>query len=184
MKLKALKELKDAQGADQAGSGLLEKARYYWLLLKRLNGDPKVLARGVALGMFIGITPTIPLHTVSIICLSPILRASPISAFIASLVISNPVTIPLEYYASWKLGTMITGFGIPWEEVRSILDQVEHTGICDACAFIIHKGLKLIEAMLIGGAVMATPASIAAYFLSLNFYRRRAERKERARENE
>lgn len=181
MKLKELLKQEEENGRGPSG-GLLERAHYYWLLLKRLHGDPQLLARGVALGIFIGITPTIPLHTISIVCLSPILRASPISAFVASLVISNPVTIPMEYYASWKLGTLITGFSIPWEEIKSLLNQVEHTGLLDACLFIVHKSMKLIGAMLIGGVSIALPISILTYYLSLNFYQKRAEKKKMVQE--
>jgi len=58
--------------------------RYYLLKLKRLRGDPASLARGVALGVFTGITPTIPLHTISIIVLSFPFRANKISAIFAT----------------------------------------------------------------------------------------------------
>ncbi len=179
MGLKQLSELEreDRDNGDGGGWKPLEKARYYWLLLKRMHGDPGILARGVALGTFVGITPTIPLHTLSIVCLSPLLKASPLSAIIASIIVSNPLTIPLEYYAAWKVGTLITGFRIPWAEVSSLLDQVEHTDIWHACLFIIHKSFKLIEAMLVGGFVLAIPAAIAAYFMAHHFYIRRIARK-------
>ena len=37
--------------------------KYCWLKLRRLQGDPKKLAWGMALGVFIGVTPTLPFHT-------------------------------------------------------------------------------------------------------------------------
>ncbi len=173
----------EKQGGKTGGRGgwrPLEKARYYWLLLKRMHGDPAVLARGVALGTFVGITPTIPLHTITIVCLSPLLRASPFAAIVASLIVSNPLTIPLEYFASWKIGTMITGFTIPWTEVNALLHQVEHTDIWNACLLILHKSVKLMEAMITGGVVLALPAATGAYFVSLHFYRRHLTNQEEA----
>ena len=38
---------------------LQRTARFYFLMLKRQRGNPVFLARGVAMGVFIGITPTI-----------------------------------------------------------------------------------------------------------------------------
>ena len=45
--------------------------RYHWLKFLRLQDDPRKLAWGMALGIFIGITPTIPFHFVSILFLAP-----------------------------------------------------------------------------------------------------------------
>jgi hypothetical protein len=39
--------------------------RYQWLKFLRLQEDPRKLAWGMALGVFIGITPTIPFHLVA-----------------------------------------------------------------------------------------------------------------------
>ncbi len=187
MGLKELKEI-EREKPDSRGHGgwrPLAAARYYWIMLKKMHGDPGVLSRGIALGTFVGITPTIPLHTVSIICLSPLLKASPVSAIIASIIVSNPLTIPLEYFLSWKVGTLITGFSIPWEEVSSLLDQVEHTDLWHACLFIIHKSIKLIESMLVGGFVIALPAALITFFISRHFYTRRiARRKAQAAETD
>lgn len=173
---------KDGNFSEKGGWNPLARARYYWLVLKRMHGDPECLARGIALGAFIGVTPTIPLHTIQIVFFSPLLKANPLAAVISSLIISNPVTIPLEYYAAWKTGTMITGFNIPWNEVKSLLMQVEHTGIWNACLLIMHKSLKLIEAMLAGGLVLAIPTGLTAYFLALHFYRKRLAGKKNTRE--
>ncbi len=177
MKIEKLKEL-DKGRKDGSGTwNPLEKARYFLLLLRRLQGNPGTLARGVALGVFVGITPTIPFHTVQIIALSPLLRANPVAAVVASLVISNPITIPLEYYGAWKVGTMLTGFSIPWSEVKALLANVEHAGLFDACAILMHKSVKLVEAMLAGGFVIALPAALISYFAALRFYSLMAARR-------
>ena len=48
--------------------------RYYWLKFRRLQGSPQKLAWGMALGVFIGITPTMPFPTVAALALAAILR--------------------------------------------------------------------------------------------------------------
>ena len=39
--------------------------KYYYLKFIRLKGDPRSLALGTAIGVFVGLTPTIPLHTIA-----------------------------------------------------------------------------------------------------------------------
>ncbi|MEA1867995.1 MAG: DUF2062 domain-containing protein, partial [Thermodesulfobacteriota bacterium] len=51
-------------GKKDKGSSPGRTVRYQWLRLVRLRGDPFVLARGIAIGTFIGLTPTIPFHTI------------------------------------------------------------------------------------------------------------------------
>ena len=82
-------------------------ARYYYLRFIRLKGDPSVLARGVAVGTFIGITPTIPFHTVMALGLSFILRGSKVAALLATFLVSNPLTFFPQYYLSWQIGNWL-----------------------------------------------------------------------------
>ena len=48
--------------------------RYHWLKFLRLQDDPRKVAWGMALGVFIGVTPTVPFHLVSILFLAPLLQ--------------------------------------------------------------------------------------------------------------
>ncbi|MDP3478975.1 MAG: DUF2062 domain-containing protein, partial [Desulfoprunum sp.] len=43
--------------------------KYYYLRFLRLKGDPYSLAFGTAIGVFVGLTPTMPLHTAIILIL-------------------------------------------------------------------------------------------------------------------
>ena len=79
--------------------------KYYALKFKRLRGDPHSLALGTAIGIFIGISPTIPLHTVAIIGAALLLRASTIAALISASVVSNPLTMVPQYYLCWLIKT-------------------------------------------------------------------------------
>ena len=70
---------------------------------KTLQGDPHYVAVGMAIGVFIGITPTIPLHTVIAVALAFVLRGSKPAAIIG-VWFANPITIPLFYWASYEIG--------------------------------------------------------------------------------
>jgi hypothetical protein len=75
---------------------LQRRLRYYKLRFLRLKGDPKSIARGVALGTFIGITPTLPLHIATPI-IAPLIRQSH-GAFLAGL--RSALTYFPQYYLS------------------------------------------------------------------------------------
>ena len=72
---------------------LREKIQHLITRFKQLNGDPHYVALGMAIGVFISVTPTIPFHTVIALALAFILRGSKAAAAIG-VWFSNPVTIP------------------------------------------------------------------------------------------
>lgn len=61
------------------------------------------LARGMAVGVFIGLTPTVGIQTLLMLGACLLLRANFPAAFLASW-ISNPVTVPPLYFAFGVLG--------------------------------------------------------------------------------
>ncbi len=142
--------------------------RYHWLKFLRLQDDPRKLAWGMALGIFIGITPTIPFHFVSILFLAPLLRISPVTAFLG-IQIMNPLTIPILYLAAFKVGHFLLHQGAP-------LRLPETYCFADCMDLIWRGGL----ALQLGGVIIAIPPAIAAYFLTLwiiKRYRRLKARK-------
>ncbi|MEJ2430554.1 MAG: DUF2062 domain-containing protein, partial [Deltaproteobacteria bacterium] len=58
--------------------------RYYWQefcrQLKELRGKPHEISLGMAIGVFIAVTPTIPFHTVLAVSLAALLRGSKLAA--------------------------------------------------------------------------------------------------------
>src|SRR5512135_2799707 len=86
--------------------------RYHWLKFLRLQDNPRKLAGGMALGIFVGLTPTIPFHFVSVIFLAPLLKISPVTAVIG-IQIMNPLTIPFLYLAAFKVGHLVLHRGAP-----------------------------------------------------------------------
>ena len=103
-------------------------ARYYYLRFIRLRGHPSVLARGVAVGTFIGITPTIPFHTILALIFAIILRGSKVTALLAAVIVSNPLTFFLQYYFSWKIGNWFAPAEHTWDEVSSLLEAIVNGG--------------------------------------------------------
>ncbi|MBU0729597.1 MAG: DUF2062 domain-containing protein [Proteobacteria bacterium] len=145
--------------------------RYYKLKFIRLKGDPASLARGVALGVFIGITPTIPLHMTMIIAFSFVFRSSIIAGILASWVVSNPLTFLPQYYLSWKIGGFFSPHDLSWDRIQSVMDVIStHPGFSETMKTLGQLGLETILAMILGGCILAAPFTIASYFASYKFF--------------
>lgn len=142
--------------------------RYHWLKFLRLQDDPRKLAWGMALGVFVGFTPTIPFHLISVLALAPLFRVSVITA-VLGIQIGNPLTLPFIYVAAFKVGHFLLHQGAP-------LRLPETYTWANSMDLIWRGGL----ALQVGGVIIAIPPAIAAYFLTLwiiNRYRRLKARK-------
>jgi uncharacterized protein (DUF2062 family) len=173
-----------ARDTVEAPTGMLTRpkrtARFYYLKFLRLRGEPVYLAKGVALGVFIGITPTSPLHTALILALAFLLRASKISSLLASWLVSNPLTFFAQYYFSWRLGNLLMPGSLSWQKISQVLVIIEQgTGFQDIFHQITALGAKAIFAMVLGGSLLALPFTVVSYFLSLNFFKKIAARRSR-----
>ncbi|RUM88249.1 MAG: hypothetical protein DSZ23_04705 [Thermodesulfatator sp.] len=149
---------------------------YYWNKLRRLQGNPFVLARGVAIGAFIGFTPTIPFHTSLTILLCTIFKGNIVAAIIANWIVSNPFTIPVQYYLAWRVGTWITPVHITWKQVSSMLNQLEHAGFIEAAKMLFVKFAHIMYCLIAGGVILAIPVGMIFYFAALNFYLKRQKK--------
>lgn len=154
-------------------------ARYYYLRFIRLKGDPNDLARGVAIGMFIGITPTIPLHTILAIAIAFILRASKIAALLATVMVSNPLTFFLQYYLSWRIGHWLIRSDLTWETINTTLQAITAgAGFLDSLHIVMQLGFKAIVTLIVGGSILAAPFALAGYLLSLRFFKAIQEKRQ------
>ncbi len=154
---------------------------------RALQGDPHYIAMGMSIGVFVGITPTIPFHTALAIALAFVLRGS-IPAAAIGVWISNPITIPILYIASYKLGMFLIG-GAASEvdkiiEIFNVLEkpipfETKYNIISD---FLKHE-FKVACAMVGGGVILGIIPGIISYFvtrrMTIKFREKRAKRKER-----
>lgn len=139
--------------------------RYHWLKFLRLQEDPRKLAWGMTLGVFIGITPTIPFHMVTALSLAALLRVSPVTAFIG-IQVGNPLTIGPIYIAAYKVGQFLLYRGKPlvFPETFSLKAWMD----------VLWQGGVALQ---VGGVILAIPPAIAAYFLTLWIVQRYRRRK-------
>ena len=128
--------------------------RLLYLRLLRLKGQPEEVAGGVAIGVFVGMTPTVPLHTVLAVLIAYLFRKSKLAAAMGVWV-SNPLFLPFVYLLDYRLGRMITRTNPPSFEVSG---------------FSIHKiielGWGISFPLIVGGLILGLICAIPSYFIT------------------
>ncbi|MEI6126617.1 MAG: DUF2062 domain-containing protein [Pseudomonadota bacterium] len=122
--------------------------------LKRIDGDPHYIGKGMAIGVFIGITPTMPFQTALALALAALLRGSKPAA-VLGIWSGNPVTIPLFYAGSYKVGMLILGRA---SSLSAFQEQTYRE--------IFKAGADICCAMIAGGALLAILPALAAYYIT------------------
>lgn len=145
---------------------LTRTGKYYFLKLLRLRGTPHSIALGAAIGIFIGITPTIPFHTIAILALTLLTRTSFLAGFIASVLVCNPLTYVPQYFLSLLIGNILTPYHLSWERIKLVLDiLLSDATIQERINALVSLGYEAAMVMMIGGTVLALPFAVASYYI-------------------
>ncbi len=125
---------------------------------------------GAAVGAAIGITPTLPFHTVMILSATLIMRVNPIAAILAATIVSNPLTFIPHYYAAWWLGDLFLPDRLTWLQIKELLFQLKSVGLLESLQTIWEVGLNTSLVMMTGGLLLAIPTGIISYILAYKFF--------------
>jgi len=124
----------------------------YFRIVK-MDGTPKQVAAGFALGTFIGIFPTFGLGGVIAVAMSFILRLNVAATLLGNALIMNPITTPTFWSLSFLLGSIL------YPEKRQI-------GINEIKNGMLFKGiLDITTVYLAGNVLIALVVSIISYFV-------------------
>ena len=134
-------------------TSIKNRLKAFFVRIKELQGDPRQIAMGMAIGVFVSITPTIPFHMIIAVALAFLLKGSKSAAIIGSF-LANPITIPFFYVAGFKVGTFILNKPIPFD-VKF-----------ESFTTLMSLGLDVTIAMIVGSAVLAILPAITAYILT------------------
>jgi len=144
--------------------------RSLYLELTRLRGHPHELALGMAVGIFCGMTPTIPFHTIMAVSLALAFKASKITAA-AGVWICNPVTVYFVYKYSYKIGSFILGFAHNTKIVAPVVEAIHRGELFSAAIEILGAGGMVVAAFLLGGVVLGVICATPSYLISLYFFK-------------
>jgi uncharacterized protein (DUF2062 family) len=123
----------------------------------RIRGEPREVALGFALGIFVGMTPTVGVQTPIAIFIAALFKWSKLAAAIG-VWISNPVTVPLIYSITYITGAKVLN-----------LEPVFNTPISPSWSTLktmFHKAPRAFGCMTVGGLILGTPLAIVSYYLS------------------
>jgi len=132
----------------------IESKIKHWLKRTRaLNGEPRYVAMGMAVGIFVSATPTIPFQTLIAVALAFIMRGSKAAAAVG-VWLSNPVTFPVFYLASYKTGTFLFGMSSP----QNISGQTT--------ADLFKLGIDITIAATVGGIFIGLFLAVGSYLIT------------------
>jgi uncharacterized protein (DUF2062 family) len=143
---------KELAPAKTGPSPLKNKIKAFIKNAKTLQGDPHYIAMGMAIGVFIGITPTFPLHTVLAVALALVFRGSKPAAALGVWV-GNPITMPFFYFGSYKIGMLILGNSVPFDEKYISIPE------------LLKLGMDVTVALIAGGALLGILPAVCSYFI-------------------
>jgi len=122
-----------------------------------LKGTPHHIACGMAIGIFVGITPTIPFHTALAAFFSVVLRKNFTAACMGTWIVSNPITIPVLYFSEYRLGKIL----LPGNDVSG-----NPFAVTASMASVIQSSSDFIEPLLTGGILLAPLFAVPGYFIT------------------
>ena len=96
----------------------------------RMRGEPRELALGMALGLFLGLTPTMGVQILLAVFFASLFKWSKLTAA-TGVWITNPVTAPVVYGMTYLTGSRILGLqnsfdmpiGLNWETLFQMLEM-------------------------------------------------------------
>ncbi len=136
---------------------LKQNIRQFINYIKKLKGDPHYVAMGMAIGVFVSTTPTIPFHIPIAIALAFVLRGSKPAAAIG-VWFCNPFTLPFLYLWSYKVGMFVLGNSAPFDTKYESITE------------LFKLGLHGASAMIIGGAIIGVLPGIAVYLITRKIF--------------
>jgi len=130
---------------------------WHWLFITGcLRGGAEAAARGVAVGLFIGLTPTVGVQTILMILCCIIVGANFPVAFAVSW-LSNPITMAPLYWGFHKLGKLL------YELVPIAQNPLP--------SWMIDGPFDTMFFTVLGSLLLAVPFAAGGYFFSHGIHR-------------
>ena len=130
-----------------------------------LRGETEIIARGIGVGLFVGLTPTVGFQTVLMIIGCLLVRGNFPAAFAISW-ISNPLTMAPLYWGFRKLGEAVFGRLIIFTGENGYLGKI---------------GNEMLFTLL-GSLLIAAPTAILGYQVALRILAAYSARRKRTRQ--
>lgn len=127
-----------------------------FIRLMRLRDSPDRIARGMALGLFIGMTPTFGVQMALALVVAILLNENKLSAVIG-VWITNPVTAPFIYGLEYESGRMLLGMPHPQMEIHFNYH------------FLQQLGWQVVLPLSVGSLIFGIASAAIGYAITLRF---------------
>lgn len=156
----------DGPGPDDSippGGPVSQYLRRVYQRFLKIRGCPKEIARGLAFGLFVGMSPTLGFQTLIAVPLAALFKSNKLAAAVG-VWISNPVTAPVLYGSTYLVGARLMDLG----------RHPAAPGVAEGSSLLtmIAKTPEIVWAMTVGGVVLGLPVAVLGYYLSLSAVRR------------
>lgn len=141
--------------------------RLQYIKLVRLNDTPEKIARGLALGVVIGIFPTFGLGVILALFLAGPLKVNKVAAVLGTLVM-NPWTSPIFWALSYLVGSVVVGNNL--HEIAANLKEL--TANKDIIGKVV--GREVLFPYIVGNVIVTAAAAAVSYvggFQAVRLYR-------------
>ena len=146
------------------------RIRLIYLRLLRLQGNPEVVAKGLAVGVFAGCFPFFGIQSLIGLLLATLVRGSRVAAYAATW-ISNPLTYVPLYVFNYKIGKLLLGTE---DTVLPTLDLESFTAFKEL-------GSVFAVTLLTGSFVVGMILAVITYFYGLAILERLRDRRAKRR---
>ena len=142
----------------------MRQLKYLYYQFVRLNATPEEVSRGLALGVFVGMTPTYPFQMLLAVLLAVALKENKVAAMLGTWVMPPPPMSAPIYYFNFKVGR----FFIPGPENFPKLGS--GFSLADQMKNIANLGFEHLATLLLGCFVVGIFSSILTYWISKPLY--------------
>lgn len=146
------------------------KIAHLFQRLTELQGSPPALARGTAVGVFIGFAPVMPFKALLILLLTVATRASTVAGLLVCTIICNPLTYLPLYYLAWWTGDLLLPGRASWAVLRASFETMRAAPLAEALTVAAHMGVDAAVVLLVGGLVLALPLALCSYPAACRFF--------------
>lgn len=142
---------------------LAPRPRHLLRSLLMLDDTEHAIALGTAIGVFLGLTPTVGLQMITVMLLSACTRRLfrfNVMAALMAVYVSNPVTLVPIYYGLYKVGTLFVGGTVTREQFAATL---EYSNFSEWWNTVAELFVSLGHPLLVGTAVVSIPCGLLTY---------------------
>ncbi|MFY9943230.1 MAG: DUF2062 domain-containing protein [Desulfobacterales bacterium] len=123
----------------------------------KIRGSPREIALGLALGLFVGMTPLMGFHTAIAVFFAAIFKWNKISSAVGVWV-SNPLTAPFVYSATYVVGAKVSGSARPFTPPGELSFSI--------ILNLLQKTPEIFWTLIVGGVILGLPLAALGYYFA------------------